>query len=70
VEELKYLGATLTNQNSFQEEFTSRLKSANACYYLAQNLLSFGLLSKNLKIKICLVFCTGDKNREWDGRGM
>jgi hypothetical protein len=26
VEEFKYLGATLTNQNSFQEEIKSRLK--------------------------------------------
>jgi hypothetical protein len=51
LEEFKCLGAALTNQNSFQEEFTSRLKSANAYYYLAQNLLSSSLLSKNLKIK-------------------
>ena len=31
VEEFKYLGITLTNQNSIQEEITSRLKSGNAC---------------------------------------
>jgi hypothetical protein len=30
----------------------SRLKSGNACYHSVQNLLSFSLLSKNLKIKI------------------
>jgi len=52
VEEFKYLGATLTNQNSIQEEIKSRLKLGNACYYSVQNLLSFRLLSKNLKIKI------------------
>jgi len=46
------LGTTLTNQNSIQEEIKSRLKSGNACYYSVQNLLSFRLLSKNLKIKI------------------
>jgi len=51
VEEFKYLG-TLANQNSIQEEIKSRLKSGNACYYSVQNLLSFRLLSKNLKIKI------------------
>jgi hypothetical protein len=35
VEELKYLGTTLTNQTSTQEEIKSRLASGNA-------LLSFG----------------------------
>jgi len=52
VEELNYLGTTLTNQNSVQEEIKSRLKLGNACYYPVQNLLSSRLLSKNLKIKI------------------
>jgi hypothetical protein len=52
VEELKYLGITLTNQNSVQEEIKSRLNSGNACYHSVQNLLSSRLLSKNLNIKI------------------
>ena len=52
VEDLKYLGTTLTNQNSIQEEIKSRLKSGNACYHSAQNLLSSSLLLKNLKINI------------------
>jgi hypothetical protein len=52
VEEFKYLGTTLTDQNSIQEEIKSRLKLGNACYHLVQNLLSSSLLSKNLKIKI------------------
>ena len=52
VEEFKYLGTTLTNQNSIVEEMKSRLRSANACYHSVQNLLSSRLLSKNLKIKI------------------
>ena len=50
VEEFKYLGTTLTNQNSIQEEIKSRLKSGNVSYYLVQNPLSSSLLSKNLKI--------------------
>ena len=52
VEEFKYLGTTLTNQNSIPEEIKSRLRSGNACYHSMQNLLSSRLLSKNLKIKI------------------
>ena len=52
VEEFKYLGTTLTNKNSIQEEIKSRLKLENACCYSVQNLLSSSLLSKNLKIKI------------------
>jgi len=52
VEQFKYLGTTLTNQNSIAEEIKSRLKSGNACYLSVQNLLSSRLLSKNLKIKI------------------
>jgi hypothetical protein len=50
VEEFKYLGATLTNQNSIHEEIKRRLKSGNACYHSVQNLLSSRLLSKNTKI--------------------
>ena len=52
VEQFKYLGTTLTNQNSIQEEIKSRMKSGNACYHSVQNLLSSSLLSKNIKIKI------------------
>jgi len=33
VERFKYLGTTLTNQNSIQEEIKSRMKSGNACYH-------------------------------------
>jgi hypothetical protein len=34
----KYLGTTLTNQNSIQEEIKCKLKSGNACYHSVQNL--------------------------------
>jgi hypothetical protein len=52
VEEFKYLGTMLTNENSIQEEIKNRFKSGNAFYYSVQKLLSSSLLSKNLKIKI------------------
>jgi len=52
VEEFKYLGKTLTNKNSIQEEIKNRLKLGNACYYSVQNLFYSSLLSKKLKIKI------------------
>jgi len=39
--EFKYLGTTLTNQNSIQEEIKSRLKSGNACYYSVQSFFVF-----------------------------
>jgi len=52
VEEFRYLGTTLTNQNSLQQEIKSRLKSGDACSQSVQDRLSCSLLSKNLKIKI------------------
>jgi hypothetical protein len=33
-EQFKYLGTTLTNQNSIQEEIKSRMKSGNAFFSL------------------------------------
>ena len=52
VKEFKYLGTTLTNQNSIWEEIKRRLKSGNVRYHSVQNLLSSSLPSKNIKIKI------------------
>ena len=49
VEQFKYLGTTLTNQNSTQEEIKSRLKLWNACYHSVQNVLTSRLLSKHLR---------------------
>jgi hypothetical protein len=46
------LETTLTNQNDIHDEIKSRLNSGTACYYSVQNLFSFRLISKNLKIKI------------------
>ena len=52
VEHFKYLGTSLMNQNSIHEEIKCRLQSENACYYSVQNLLSFSVMSKNIKVKI------------------
>jgi hypothetical protein len=52
VEEFKYLGTSLTDQNCMQEEMKSRLNSGNACYHSVQSLLSSRLVSRNLKVKI------------------
>jgi hypothetical protein len=52
VSQFKYLGMTVTNQNSIQEKIKRRLNSGNACYSSVQNLLSSHLLSKNVRIRI------------------
>jgi len=52
VEQFKYLGTNLKDQNSIQEEIKNRLKSGDACCHSVQNLWSSSLLSKTLKIKI------------------
>jgi hypothetical protein len=52
VEEFKYYGTHLTNQNSIQEEIKFRLQRGDACYHSVQNVLCSSLLSNNLKIKI------------------
>ena len=49
VEQFKYMGTTLKDHNSIQEEVKSRLKSGNAGYHSVQNLLSSSFLSKNIK---------------------
>jgi len=52
VEELKFLGITITNQNPIQEEIKSRFNSGNTCYHSVQILLSSRLLAKNIRIQI------------------
>jgi len=51
VEQFIYLGTTIMNQNSIEEEIKCSVKSGNACYHSVQNPLSSSLLSKNIKIK-------------------
>jgi hypothetical protein len=61
VAQSKYLGTAVTYQNVIQEEIKRKLNSANACYGSVQNRLSFCLLSKNIKDRICksIIFTCG-----------
>jgi hypothetical protein len=52
VAKLKYLGTTLTDQNHMQKEVKCRLNLWNAGCYSFQSLLSFHLLSRNVKVKM------------------
>jgi hypothetical protein len=52
VEQVKYLGTTLTNQIFIHKEIKSRLKSGNACFHSVQDLTCSNLLSKNIKSKM------------------
>jgi hypothetical protein len=52
VEQFRYLGTTLPNQNSTHEENKGRLQPENAGCHKEQEVLSSILLSKNIKIKI------------------
>jgi hypothetical protein len=49
----KYLESTLTTQNLIHEKIQRRIDSGNVCYHSVQNLLSYRLLSKSFKIRIC-----------------
>jgi len=51
VDDFKYLGTTLTNQNSIQEEIRSRLKSGNACYHLVQTFFALKFATQKFKDK-------------------
>ena len=51
VEWFTYFGVNIRNLNSIDEEIKSRLNVGITCYHLVQNLLTFSLLSKHMKVK-------------------
>jgi hypothetical protein len=52
LERFRYLGTTLTKQNSIHEDVKNIIKSANVWYNSAQNPLPSSLLSENINVKI------------------
>ena len=50
VEKFKYLGVTVTNTNDIRKDIKCRINVGNACYYSLEEILSFHLLSKKLKV--------------------
>jgi len=52
VDQFKYFGTTVLDQNSIQQEVKSRLKTGNVCYHSMYNFLSSCLLSKSKNLKI------------------
>jgi hypothetical protein len=59
-----YPAGSLTNQIFIQEEIKNKLNLGNAYYLTVQNVLSFCIVSKNVKTKmyktvIFLLFCVG-----------
>jgi len=57
VEEFKYLGTTLTNENSIEEKIMSRLKSGSAEYFVYQ--FAIQKFKKIYRIKILPVVLYG-----------
>ena len=51
MEQFKYLGMALINQNPTHEVIKSKLKSGNACYHSVQNLVSSSLLLTVKRVK-------------------
>jgi len=49
VQESKYLGSTLNNQNNMHGEINFRLGASNQCLYALKTLFKFKLLSKKAK---------------------
>ena len=76
VQEFKYLGTTLTNQNSIPEEIKSRLRSWNVCYHSVQNLFVFQVAIQKFKVQdiwnhnfaSCLYGCKNWSLKLWEER--
>jgi hypothetical protein len=47
-----YLGKKVANQNDTHKEIKSKSNLGNTCHHSVWNILFYGLLSENIKIKI------------------
>ena len=70
VEQFKYLGTTLTYQNSIQK-IKNRLKSGNGCCPISAEPFVFRFTIQKYKTKLyistdCLLYCTGVKHGHSD----
>ena len=66
VQEFRYLGTTLMNQNSIQEEIKSKLKSRNTCCHSVQNICLQLCYQKIQRLRytglqLCLLICMAIK---------
>jgi hypothetical protein len=52
--QFKYLGTTVAYQKLIKKKIKSGLNSGNTCSHSLQNLLYICLLSRNVKIRICI----------------
>ena len=52
---LKWSSSLAAHKNCIKEEIKSRLQSDNACYYCLQNVLSYCLIYRNIKIVIYII---------------
>jgi hypothetical protein len=52
VQQFKYFGTTVTNQNLIQKGIKEEMNSGNACYHSVQDLLCSRLLSKGVNIRM------------------
>uniref|UniRef100_A0A2S2PC31 Reverse transcriptase domain-containing protein n=1 Tax=Schizaphis graminum TaxID=13262 RepID=A0A2S2PC31_SCHGA len=52
VQQFKYLGTLITQQNEIDTEIKARIQAANKCYFGQTKLLRFRVISKNLKSQI------------------
>jgi len=52
VQQFKYLGTLITQQNEIGTEIKARIQAANKCYFGLTKLLKSRVISKNLKSQI------------------
>lgn len=52
--QFKYLGSFITQNNNIKAEMSTRLQSANKCFYRLSKIFRLRAMSKNLKVRMHL----------------